>query len=60
MTKRYIIMFIVYTAIMAAIYTFIFTEKFGVAFVKSVIAGALFVGLYHLLVRWLAKRNRDA
>ncbi|RVT98165.1 hypothetical protein EOD41_17490 [Mucilaginibacter limnophilus] len=60
MTKRYIIMFIVYTAIMAAVYTLIFNQQFGVAFVKSIIAGALFVLLYHLLVRWLAKRQKDA
>lgn len=60
MTKRYIIMFIIYTAIMAGVYTVIFNQQFSVAFIKSVIAGVLFVGLYHLLTRWLGKRNTGA
>ncbi|WP_345333803.1 hypothetical protein [Mucilaginibacter defluvii] len=60
MTKRYIIMFIIYTAIMAGVYTIIFDQKFLIAFVKSVIAGVMFVGIYHLLTRWAAKRRGEA
>lgn len=60
MTKLYITMFIIYTAIMAGVYMVIFNQQFSVAFIKSVIAGVLFVGLYHLLIRWLGKRKTGA
>ncbi|GAA4929250.1 hypothetical protein GCM10023313_37430 [Mucilaginibacter defluvii] len=53
-------MFIIYTAIMAGVYTIIFDQKFLIAFVKSVIAGVMFVGIYHLLTRWAAKRRGEA
>lgn len=38
----------------------IFNQQFSVAIIKSVIAGVLFVGIYHLLTRWAAKRRGDA
>jgi hypothetical protein len=57
MTKRYIIMFAIYTVIMAGVYTLVFSQAFVEAFIKAVVAGLIFVGLYYLLMRWIAKRG---